>query len=146
MSLTRVHLLALVIFLFCGCATLTKVTKSGPVPSTQFKNTMVPGSKSYAPLPGSPAADMVNQAVREFKKNNFELAEWNLEQAVTVDSNYGPAYYWLARVKFRQGDLLRSLELLHRAEELLAAHQAWLDRVQDFKLHVRTMRAVEKLN
>lgn len=96
-------------------------------------------------LQASPASGVVSQGIQEFKSADLNLAEWNFEQAITLDPNYGPAYYWLARVKFRQNETMRSLELLRRAADILSAHRGWMGRIEDFRLHIQTREAVNAL-
>lgn len=139
-------LFLLLFVLITGCATPKKITHGQKRPSIIHQGTETDAEKIFKSLPSSPASNLVAQGIRELKKDEYELAEWNFEQAITVDPNYGPAYYWLARVKYRQKELLRSLELLRRAEDLLSAHQAWLDRVQDFRLHIQAQNAVQALD
>lgn len=93
----------------------------------------------------SPASPMVSQGIHEYKNESLDIAEWNFEQAISIDPAYGPAYYWLARVKYRQEDLHRAMELLHRAEDLFRSELRWLERIHDFRLHIRTQRAVQNL-
>lgn len=145
-ELSRIFFLSLLFVVLCGCASSQKTVRGIRGPSTKSSGVETDSGKSFHSLPSSPSSNLVSQGIREFKKNDDELAEWNFEQAITVDPNYGPAYYWLARVKYRQNEFVRSLELLHRAEDLLSSHGAWLSRVQDFRRHIQAQNVTPSLD
>lgn len=131
--------------MFSQCTTFKRVTSKHERPRHGDIHHTPAGTLPVQPLAASPASGVVSQGIQEFKNADLNLAEWNFEQAITLDPNYGPAYYWLARVKFRQNEAMRSLELLRRAEDILSSHRGWLERIEDFRLHIQTREAVNAL-
>lgn len=68
-------------------------------------------------------------------------AEWKFEEAINLDPDYGPSYYWLARARYRLQELKGALDLLEKAETLLKKSEIWMGRIQKFKNFL-----IERLN
>ena len=81
----------------------------------------------------SPAITLVSEGIEKLKADLIDYAEWKFEEAVNLDPNYGPAYYWLARVKYRLENMEQSLELLKKAESLLKGSESWAERIGEFR-------------
>jgi len=81
----------------------------------------------------SPATPLLAEGIERLKNSKNEEAEWKFEEAVNLDPNYGPAYYWLARAKYRLEEVKDALNLLEKAESLLKRSAVWMDRIQQFK-------------
>lgn len=86
----------------------------------------------------SPAISLVSEGIEKLKADLIDDAEWKFEEAVNLDPNYGPAYYWLARVKYRLGNTTQCFELLKKATGLLQNSEEWLTRVQEFSDHINS--------
>ena len=84
-------------------------------------------------LSSSPAVTLVSEGIEKLKADLIDDAEWKFEEAVNLDSNYGPSYYWLARTKYRLGNVEQCLELLKKAEALLKDSETWMERISDFR-------------
>lgn len=81
----------------------------------------------------SPALTLVSDGIQKLKDDLVEEAEWKFEEAINLDPDYGPAYYWLARIKYRQDDLDQCHEFLKKAERLLKNSAAWMERIGEFR-------------
>lgn len=86
-----------------------------------------------ASLPNSPAQPMLKNGIESFQANDFESAEWQFEEAINLDPNYGPAYYWLARVKHKFDQKNEALELLKKADKLVPGSALWQSRIRKFR-------------
>lgn len=118
----------LLIFFTPACATQSKraiPTKEKPLykrPATQ-----IPDQES------SPAEALVSDGVDELKRNDVHSAEWKFEEAIVLDPDYGPAYYWLARARYRLKQIQEALELLDKAQKILRNSEVWLNRIEKFR-------------
>lgn len=127
--------LFLALIFFQNCATTERVfkpKKTRPPHITHLKE-----QKSSQDV-SAPVLSLVSQGLQAYKTKDYDLAEWRFEEAIALDSKYGPAYYWLARVKFRLEEPDRSLELLETARVLLSDDDRWLRRIEDFAEHIRS--------
>lgn len=91
-------------------------TKDSTTPRTYKKaiDESEPVSKS-----SSPASPLIQSGIDEIKNENIEKAEWNFEQAINLDPDYGPAYYWLARVRYKLNQIDAAKQKLKKASALL---------------------------
>ena len=80
-----------------------------------------------------PAKELLKQGIGFLKNQDTDKAEWNFEEAIKIDPKYGPAYYWLARARYRLNQTQSSFELLNKAEKLLQSSPDWLERVDQFR-------------
>ena len=76
---------------------------------------------------------MLKTGIESFKNDDFESAEWQFEEAINLDPNYGPAYYWLARVKYKFNQKNEALELLKKADKLVPGSTLWQGRIRKFR-------------
>lgn len=81
----------------------------------------------------SPASSLIKQGIAKLEAEQFEQAEWKFEEAVNIDPDYGPSYYWLARSRYKLQGAEQALGLLEKARSLLQGSQIWVDRIQKFK-------------
>lgn len=81
----------------------------------------------------SPALPLVSDGMDSLKNNNLDQAEWNFEQAINLDPDYGPGYYWLARVRYKLEQMDDAAGLLDKAAQLLKDSQIWLKRIEEFR-------------
>ncbi|MBF0104746.1 MAG: tetratricopeptide repeat protein [Deltaproteobacteria bacterium] len=81
----------------------------------------------------SPSGSLVSEGIIMLKESRHSEAEWRFEEAVNLDPDYGPAYYWLARAKFRLEEIKNALSLLEKAEALLNKSEVWMDRIYKFR-------------
>jgi len=81
----------------------------------------------------SPASALVNQGIEMLKNEENSEAEYQFEEAINLDPDYGPAYYWLARARYRLEEIENALGLLKKAESLLRYSPAWMDRIEEFR-------------
>lgn len=128
--------LFLILIFFQNCATTGGVFK--PKKFRQPHITHVEEQQSSQDV-SAPVLSLVSQGLQAYKTKDYDLAEWRFEEAIALDSKYGPAYYWLARVKFRLEDYHRSLELLETAKDLLSEDDRWLRRIVDFEEHIHAL-------
>jgi len=89
--------------------------------------------KAESNLSHSPAKKIVVNGIKNFKDEKFDNAEWQFEEAINLDPDYGPAYYWLARTRFKFDKVQKALVLLEKAESLLDSSQTWLRRIDSFR-------------
>lgn len=87
--------------------------------------------QAIAPNPA--ASSLVAKGVDSFNANDLSSAEWNLEEAIRLAPNYGPAYYWMARVKLEANAVGDAQNFLNKAESLAPIDSAWYQRVQQLK-------------
>lgn len=90
------------------------------------------------------ARTLVLQGLKDYKKKDYEAAEWIFEEAINVDANYGPAYYWLARIRYRLGSPEKIDSLLKRAKELLSGSARWKAKIKDFEAYLKR-KATEEI-
>lgn len=84
----------------------------------------------------TPAKGLVATGIAHFKDKKFDLAEWKFEEAINLDPDYGPAYYWLARTRHKFHELQKALSLLDRAQGLLKTSEVWLERIERFRTYL----------
>lgn len=91
------------------------------------------GTTTQTSAENSPAVSLVKEGIQQFKDESLETAQWQFEQAINLDPDYGPAYYWLARVRYKFNGISESLNLLDKAASLLKESSMWLKRIEDFR-------------
>lgn len=128
--------LFLVLFFF-RCAATDRIFKPKKIRKPHI--THVEEQKVSQEETQAPVLSLLSQGIQSYKAQDYDLAEWRFEEAIALDSKYGPAYYWLARVKFRLKDYGRSLDLLETAKDLLSEDERWLRRIEDFEGHIRSL-------
>lgn len=84
----------------------------------------------------TPAKGLVATGIAHFKDKKFDLAEWKFEEAINLDPDYGPAYYWLARTRHKFHEIQKALLLLDRAQSLLKTSEVWLERIERFRTYL----------
>ncbi|HLD44184.1 MAG TPA: tetratricopeptide repeat protein [bacterium] len=132
MLIKRIILLFLVLTLVCTGCSVTKrkiaITKRPPL----YEQTVL--DTTAHPVSGlEPAKELLKQGIGFLKNQDTDKAEWNFEEAIKIDPKYGPAYYWLARARYRLNQTQSSFELLNKAEKLLQSSPDWLERVDQFR-------------
>ena len=130
----------LLIFLLvlAACSTTTHRTTTHPQTTPTEHERVVDiqhmdQGPSFDEESNSPALTLVSEGIQKFKDDLVEEAEWKFEEAINLDPDYGPAYYWLARIKYRQDNLNQCREFLKKAERLLKNSDVWMERVEGFK-------------
>ena len=83
------------------------------------------------------AKALVEQGLEDYKKKDYEAAEWSFEEAININPSYGPAYYWLARIQYKIGSKQASLNNLKRARENLRHNKLWILRINEFEGHIQ---------
>ncbi|MBU0506173.1 MAG: tetratricopeptide repeat protein [bacterium] len=81
----------------------------------------------------SPAKELLKEGITHLKEKAHQKAEWKFEEAIKLDPDYGPAYYWLARARYRLNQIKDIIYLLEKAELLLKNSTTWIERIQKFK-------------
>jgi Tfp pilus assembly protein PilF len=81
----------------------------------------------------SPAKELLKEGISHLKDKAHQKAEWKFEEAIKLDPDYGPAYYWLARARYRLDQINNIIYLLDKAETLLKNSTTWIERIQKFK-------------
>lgn len=81
----------------------------------------------------SPATPLINDGIDKLKNQLNSEAEWKFEEAINLDPDYGPAYYWLARARYRLEEIQKALDLLDKAKSLLKNSENWLQRIEKFR-------------
>ena len=127
---------SVVVLSSCGLTpTSSKKTKTSSSSSPQKRQPQV--ERAHMPQKGSdldsPAAPLVKKALQYFNENSYDSAEWKLEEAIHVDPDHGPAYYWLAVVKQKLRDTEVALRFLKRAEVLLGHSEEWSEKIATLK-------------
>lgn len=131
--------LLFIVFLFLvACATTThKTTPHAKTSKTEHERVVdiqrMDQETGLEENADSPALTLVSEGIQRFQDDLIEEAEWKFEEAVNLDPDYGPAYYWLARVKYRLENREQSLELLKKAERLLKNSDVWVERIGGFR-------------
>ena len=120
--------LLLVLFLAPACSTTSR-----PIVATKKPPMYKRPDKAESNLSHSPAKKIVVNGIKNFKDEKFDNAEWQFEEAINLDPDYGPAYYWLARTRFKFDKVQKALVLLEKAESLLDSSQTWLRRIDSFR-------------
>jgi len=100
----------------------SNATESSPYPSPAQVQTT--GASNPA------AESLVAKGVEEMRANNFESAEWSLEEAIRLAPQYGPAYYWMAVVKYTSKDFSQARSFLDKASSLAPPDSNWQNRIQ----------------
>lgn len=127
--------LVFVIFLN-DCAVLKKETKPRIKRSPEITTIPEEGGSLGSSSRTLPAKSLVFDGIEAFKDKDYDLAEWNFEEAIRINPQYGPAYYWLARVYYRLENPKKALSLLKRAKEFLSDDDKWIERIEDFEEHL----------
>lgn len=81
----------------------------------------------------SPAESLVKNGIQKLKAEALDEAQWQFEQAINIDPSFGPAYYWLARVRSKFSEFSQALDLLDKAASLLKDSAAWVERIEEFR-------------
>lgn len=82
----------------------------------------------------NPAAEsLVAKGVEEIHANNLESAEWSFEEAIRLAPQYGPAYYWMAVVKYTSKDFSQAASFLDKAASLAPPNSNWQSRIQSLR-------------
>lgn len=81
----------------------------------------------------SPATPLVTEGIAKLKDDKSSEAEWKFEEAINLDPDYGPAYYWLARARYRLEEIQKALDMLDKAKALLKNSDIWLQRIEKFR-------------
>lgn len=126
------------LLVLAACSTTTHKTTTHPRTSpTEHERVVdiqrVDQGAEFEESSNSPALTLVAEGIQKFKDDLVEEAEWKFEEAINLDPDYGPAYYWLARIKYRQDDLNQCREFLKKAERLLKNSDVWMERVGEFR-------------
>ncbi len=127
MKLLLTTILSLALLLTISCAgTQRKIigTKRPPI----YEHPVIETAETK-----SPVKELLKEGISYLKSNKENKAEWNFEEAIKLDPDYGPAYYWLARARYRLDKAKEALSLLEKAENLLKKSRVWLKRIDKFK-------------
>lgn len=82
----------------------------------------------------NPAAEsLVAKGIEEVQANNLESAEWSFEEAIRLAPQYGPAYYWMAVVKYTSKELSQAKSFLDKAQSLAPPDSNWQNRIQSLR-------------
>lgn len=128
----------LILSVFCFACATTSHTSS----TSTHKNTKSTTVRTYEhPVAeqteiDSPATPLVTEGIEKLKALSLNEAEWTFEEAINLDPDYGPAYYWLARVRYKLKDVQQALNLLDKAKALVQGSAVWLQRIEDFRNHL----------
>ena len=101
---------------FSNCtktATTTRHTNATPVATMPS-----PAGEQAANPALTAAAELVAQSAVDIENGKADSAEWNLEEAMRVAPNYGPAYYWMAKLKIAAGEPDNARSFLDKADSL----------------------------
>lgn len=101
------------------------VTEDSPYPSPAGVQTT--GASNPA------AESLVAKGVEEMRAGNLESAEWSFEEAIRLAPQYGPAYYWMAVVKYMAKDFSQAGSFLDKAESLAPVESSWQNRIQTLR-------------
>ncbi len=119
--------------LAAGCA----ATATGPLPEENpLQETLLADSR-YGPgnipeeFPPQRAASfrVAAQGVSAWKEGRLREAEDRLERGLTLDPRNPFCYFYLAEIRFEQGNLPQALLFLNQAELLFQEHPYWLGEV-----------------
>lgn len=79
------------------------------------------------------ANTMVNKGIEYFNTDNFDAAEWQFERAIRIAPNFGPSYFWLAKVKLKKNQNNSALSFLDKAADLLRGHEEWISEIDKLR-------------
>ena len=107
--------------------------RSGDVSRTQVpKEVQRPSETQFAAV-SSPARsasmNMVAKGKKQLDNGNLQKAKGILQEAVTVDSTNGVAYYYLAKTRFQLKQHEEALGILDKAESLLGSSDEWTEAI-----------------
>ncbi len=73
--------------------------------------------------------NMVAKGKKQLDNGNLQKAKGILQEAVTVDSTNGVAYYYLAKTRFQLKQHEEALGILDKAESLLGSSDEWTEAI-----------------
>lgn len=149
-------------FLMSGCVeTHKKTTKRPPSkPKTQTTTTGTPQKvttesgipkeiirpepKEFASIQTPQRAasqQLINKGKDYLAAGNFDMAARTFQDAVSVDSSNGIAYYYLAKTRYHLKQYDQALGVLDKAESLLTNSAEWIETVSALRNEIQETAA-----
>lgn len=119
-------------FLFTACPKRPPVRPTPPPPEEYRRPPLVYPHEVDTPE-RRVALSLLVKGEAALEEDELEQAEYHFQEAIKIDPAYGPAYYWLARVKRELGAGAQAWDLLDRAELLMGDDPLWLKRIDKLR-------------
>lgn len=111
-----------------GCAKEGVHKPTGRQPQKPPQSTQAPGRTVNAPQRNASQA-LVDKALVEYHAGELDAAMRLLQDAITIDSQNGAAYYYAAQVCLDNDNAAEATGFLDKAEVLFADDEAWLEKI-----------------
>jgi tetratricopeptide (TPR) repeat protein len=104
------------------------------------KDVMRPAAPAAAATPARTASDrLVEKGTSFLDAKDYERAQSAFREAVNVDPQNGPAYYYLAFAQSRLGNATTAAGLLDKAEALLNGDGEWAEKIDALRAELGSL-------